>query len=385
MKQASTFRMHFIALDSWRGICAIMVVIYHSQRYGHSHNLLLVSNSYLFVDFFFVLSGFIIFQVYGNTLLEKRDVIRFIVRRFGRLFPLHLFVLIVLLGYEFLRLVLIDYGGMRSGVAPFQSPERGVGTFFLNLLFLNSMGLYEKGSWNTPSWSVGAEFYTYLLFAFTAPLQKYKWIFVGGLLTVAAAGMAIIFSKSPDFMNATYDLGLVRCVIGFSIGVVVSIMRAPLKRYIARISFSSLMLFVEIATVFLVLYFVSYAGHGPVGIFAPIIFSFAVFVFSFESGGISRALSWAPFQFVGRLSFSIYMVHIPIIIFAEILRKRVFEISLYDTILGDLFGVAVVLLVISVSAFTYNTVESPYREKFKKLSNRLAAKGERALITPRLN
>ena len=120
-------------------------------------------------------------------------------------------------------------------------------------------------------------------------------------------------------------------------------------------------------------------------IFAPIIFGFAVFVFSFESGGVSRALSLAPFQFAGRLSYSIYMVHIPIIIFADIIIKRIFDMSLYDRILGDLFSVAVVLLVISVSAVTYNTVERPYREIFKRISNRLAGVGARALITSRSN
>jgi peptidoglycan/LPS O-acetylase OafA/YrhL len=55
----------FIALDSWRGIAACLVALFHLEAYSHlvySHlnAAPFLRNSWLFVDFFFVLSGFVI-------------------------------------------------------------------------------------------------------------------------------------------------------------------------------------------------------------------------------------------------------------------------------------------------------------------------------------
>ena len=80
--------MRFVALDSWRGIAALMVAAYHFEATWHGHGASLLANSYLFVDFFFVLSGFVIAHAYGAKINSARDLAAFAVRRFGRLWPL---------------------------------------------------------------------------------------------------------------------------------------------------------------------------------------------------------------------------------------------------------------------------------------------------------
>jgi len=57
----------YVALDSLRGISALMVALYHCAIAPMSH-LPILKNSYLFVDFFFVLSGFVIATSYGDRL-----------------------------------------------------------------------------------------------------------------------------------------------------------------------------------------------------------------------------------------------------------------------------------------------------------------------------
>ena len=52
--------MRFRALDSWRGIAACLVALYHLDAYSHLFDVPFLRNSYLMVDFFFVLSGFVI-------------------------------------------------------------------------------------------------------------------------------------------------------------------------------------------------------------------------------------------------------------------------------------------------------------------------------------
>ncbi len=87
----------FEALDGWRGVCACLVVLFHFNGYSPIYTAPLVRNSYLFVDFFFVLSGFVIAWNYGTRLGSWPEVRRFLVLRLGRVYPLHLFMLFLFL------------------------------------------------------------------------------------------------------------------------------------------------------------------------------------------------------------------------------------------------------------------------------------------------
>lgn len=96
--------MHrFVALDSWRGVCACLVAFMHFDVYSHFHTLPFVWNSYLFVDFFFVLSGFVISASYRTRLMLGFGVCKFMLLRFGRVYPLHLFMLGCFVGFEVIR------------------------------------------------------------------------------------------------------------------------------------------------------------------------------------------------------------------------------------------------------------------------------------------
>src|SRR5437762_9602227 len=79
----------FVVLDSWRGIAACLVALFHLDAYSHLYGVPFLRNSWLFVDFFFVLSGFVIAANYQQRLLEGFGVGRFLLLRLGRLYPLH--------------------------------------------------------------------------------------------------------------------------------------------------------------------------------------------------------------------------------------------------------------------------------------------------------
>ena len=76
---------HFAALDSIRGIAALSVVLFHIGWRDIVGDLSYARNSYLMVDLFFVLSGFVIFYAYGARLKSIPDVSRFMWLRFWRL------------------------------------------------------------------------------------------------------------------------------------------------------------------------------------------------------------------------------------------------------------------------------------------------------------
>src|SRR3954470_16211421 len=130
----------FEALDGWRGVCACLVVLFHFHGYSPLHSMGLVRNSYLFVDFFFVLSGFVIAWNYANRLDTWGGVKRFLLLRLGRVYPLHVFMLLCFVAWETLRLAMHSEG-------TFTGPNSPPGVL-TNLLLVQSMGVHESLTWN---------------------------------------------------------------------------------------------------------------------------------------------------------------------------------------------------------------------------------------------
>jgi len=109
----------FAVLDGWRGIAALCVALYHFPVYSHIEFSGFVHGAYLFVDFFFVLSGFVIAYVYADRLQRWDDVTEFIVRRFGRLWPLHVATLLFLFAMELAKLYAANRGWLNFSRPPF--------------------------------------------------------------------------------------------------------------------------------------------------------------------------------------------------------------------------------------------------------------------------
>ena len=78
----------FVALDS----CAILVLLHHTNVSGHLYGSRLIEQSWLFVDFFFVLSGFVVSHAYHGKISGLRDGLGFLTKRLSRLWPLQLFL-----------------------------------------------------------------------------------------------------------------------------------------------------------------------------------------------------------------------------------------------------------------------------------------------------
>src|SRR4051812_44349777 len=97
-------RTRYVALDGCRGVFALLVALLHFSAAGHLYDLPIVRSSYLAVDFFFVLSGLVIAHASLGRLSGARDGLVFVVRRFGRLWPLHAAMLVCFLGFELLKL-----------------------------------------------------------------------------------------------------------------------------------------------------------------------------------------------------------------------------------------------------------------------------------------
>ena len=155
--------MRFEALDAWRGLAALMVALLHLNAAGWFYGIPAIRHGVVAVPLFFVLSGFVIHHAYGDRLGDATTAWRFVVRRFGWLYPLHLFTLGAMVGLELVKLVLTQ-NGVAAGQAPFTGAS-SLENLAAQLVLMQAVIPFGYYAWNTPSWSISVEWAAYLVFA----------------------------------------------------------------------------------------------------------------------------------------------------------------------------------------------------------------------------
>jgi peptidoglycan/LPS O-acetylase OafA/YrhL len=368
MMSAGNSPHRFRTLDGWRGICALLVALFHFGAPGHFYFLPLVRNAWLFVDFFFVLSGFVIAYAYGGKLREAASIKDFALRRFARLWPLHV---AVLMGFVILECIRFSMTG-----AGFTG-ERSLFAIVTNLALVQSLGVHDGLTWNTPSWSISTEFYTYLVFAGTCAVSGNRAVrvLISIVLMLGSAGVLIFFSRYG--MRETFGWGFFRCICGFFAGVLTYELWTRSERMIPDGSA------MEILSVALVLAFLIFVpGNHALEYLAVPVFACAVFVFARQRGVLSRMMEMRVVNALGRWSYSIYMVHMLVLallfsaldsigpVFHQSWTARAADGS--EIILpggpfaADAFALFYLAAVIALSALTFRFIEKPGQRLFTK-------------------
>ena len=186
----------FVALDAWRGIAALLVALYRLEADGYLHGLQIVQNAWLFVDFFFVLSGFVIAHAYLGRIDGKTSVRAFVIRRFGRVWPLHAVLLLVFVSMEVARLAVDLLKGNPS--ASFVDGRAPI-TVLWDLMLVQALGFTGTTLWNTPAWSISTEFWTYVVFAVLCLCGRKFLVLAAPVIVVFA--LSIVSSFSPNGME----------------------------------------------------------------------------------------------------------------------------------------------------------------------------------------
>lgn len=366
----------FEALDSWRGVCALLVALFHFPAAGWLAENGFIRGSYLFVDFFFVLSGFVIAHAYGERLADGASFRRFMVTRFGRLFPLHAFMLLAFAAFELVRWAVPQLaGGEPAFTGAFSIPS-----LLTNLFMVHGLGVEHGLTWNGPSWSISTELFAYLLFGATV-LALCRFAILAFVSAILVAPLFLL-ALSPDYMDATWDFGFIRCVYGFAFGVLVHMLfvrigEAPRRDPETMAAWT----FAECATVIAVVLFVSTGHANAMSLLTPVIFGFAVFIFAHEGGMASRLLMARPFLTLGALSYSIYMTHMFVqarMMNAAKLADGHFGLGLLgpdgaqiDAVWAWPLAALMIASTLAASFLTYRLVEMPGREWFRRLAAKL--------------
>lgn len=367
--------VRFDVLDGLRGICAVMLVIYHFRSNGYISSVPLVQHGWMFVDYFFVLSGFVIAHSYGSRLAGGEiSIARFMGLRLGRLYPLHLFMLACFVALELLLVIGGDTIAQFVSREPFSS-TRGVEPLVQALLLTQSFGIGTARGWNGPAWSIAAEIWTYLLFACVFVFARGKTVLVS--LALAAAAALALLSYAGD-MLITFEGGILRAIFGFGLGAAAYHLfrRRPLAG-------GSLQ---ELGVLAITIAFVSLAT-GAVTFLAPLVFAGMIVVLASQNGVVSGALRARPFQFLGMTSYSIYMIHVFVQgRLGEVLQiTKAVDISVdaqgrtlleAPPLVSDAVTLVMLALVVGGAYVTYRLVEVPGQ----RLSRRLL-EADRAPVT----
>ena len=356
-----------------------MVVFYHLAVFSHLTFLPIVRHAYLFVDFFFILSGFVIMGAYGQSLRQGGDRRRFLLLRWGRVYPLHL----AMMG-PFI-LILAVKGGWGAGL------WEAVAT---NLLMVHGLGLRwiaakTLGGLNFPSWSISAEFAAYVIFALiiTWPVALFRTIVAATIITCPI----VILAFSPALMNTTFDDGIFRCLYGFALGIVCYEIHGRVD-WTAYIRSGLARTLVELASMGLaIVLVVRLDDTNRLTVAVPVVFALVVTVLARDAGLVSRALLCRPWQWIGALSYSIYMVHALVQVLMRAAgyalqratHHPVFTPMRFGPGTEDLLGttpwqgdVALVIMLaatLALAALTYRFIEEPARLWSRRLSVRPAA------------
>ncbi|WP_283806621.1 acyltransferase family protein [Bradyrhizobium guangdongense] len=384
-------KTHVLPLDSIRGIAATSVVIHHLllmptflAAFPHNAwiNCSFFRSSWLLVDLFFVLSGMVMSLSYVESDFGRFSLREFMVRRLARVYPLHIVMLMANLLFRLLRISLVMAGVVVAAPAAFE--VNNAYSFILNVLLLHSMGFIDYLSWNGPSWSISVEFYTYLVFGlivlFAQRMRSLLWFYVlCGALAVGSL-VVIIFVLGKRSLELQTEFGILRCFVSFFLGVLAVriVDRLPFKP--GRAVEGVLQFVAMIASIALV----SLAETNPAStILAPV--TFAIFLGSLlafpNALPLPRILAAKPLVWLGRRSYSIYMVHALVVLFAEYAVRALGAgpIAALDRIWAGLPSTLNLIVslaaVLAVANLTYLYVEIPGGRLLRNLLGRRSGFG----------
>jgi peptidoglycan/LPS O-acetylase OafA/YrhL len=330
-----------------RFLAALAIVIFHYGEGAFVYKIKYISEIFakanIGVSYFFILSGFIMIVAYHSK--EKINYIDFYRNRVARIYPLYVIGLIL---YLFTR-----------------SQETA---FFPIIAYLSGVQSWLPGKaliLNFPGWSISVEFFFYLIFPFLYNYiysKNYKFIWITAVLIWIATQVFCNyfmfsglyegrFSKSHDFISYFPLLHINEFLIGNLAGIFF-VKNFKQKNYDWAI-------FLVFSLILFSLLFVPLYYHD--GLMA-VFFVPLIVLISLNNGFLTRIMSIKPLEYMGEISYAIYIVHIPVLF---ILRSFLWDyFRIYDR--SIIFWIYIPVLII-ISGIFYQLIEKPCRDYLKKI------------------
>ena len=296
---AAPSHQRLLALDLLRGAAALAIVLRHFCWPGQK--VLVLPSSYLSVDLFFMLSGFVLTYTYENRLKAGMGMREFLWLRILRLYPLYIVALIIG-SISVATLIAL-------GAGPMNTPEWAASSLF-GLAMLPTPAPFAPG-WrmfaiNSPSWSLFAELVVNVFFgclASSLDRRRLTRIIIASLivlvLLVADHGRMDLGWKWPDLY-----LGIARCTFAFFAGVALCRLRA---------TFPPPALSPWLPVLLMLTPMMLPGDSSPCWALVTVIFVYPVVIW-LGSAPRKSALANRLGQTLGDLSYPIYVLQIPVLL-----------------------------------------------------------------------
>ena len=368
-RQATQAGADFPALTGVRGVAAFLVAVYHyffplMPQGSVIHRLF--GRGYLYVDLFFVLSGYVMALNYGpmfSTRIRWEAVGSFFWKRFARVYPVYICLTIALAVSYFA--IYNDFADHHSWIVVCLS--RPVLDIPLNVLLIQAWGFADGVVGQ--AWSVSTEAAAYLYFPLLALLcgrwgtTKFAAIVVS---CFAAIPVAVWLAGGDGVYHAgTLDLwtgppALLRCFGGFSLGVCLHRLAAWKQARFAFTDAFGLGLVSLYATLLL--------ATAPDLALYPV-FPLLILCLAGNQGWFRYMFGCKPVYVMGLLSYSFYMVHVYFIP-PMYESERLLSASLPPWLAWCIAAAAAFCAALSVAGLAYLGIERPARRLLRRLAQR---------------
>lgn len=294
-----------VSFDFFRGVMALMVCIGHFLP--RSDPPVFFTSFYLAVDFFFILSGFVLAATLWQA--PRLQPFRFLLQRYQRLAPVYLVAVML--------------------SVPVAALWRGTeGPVLNDLVKIVTLGqMLPTGTTSTffdieplrVAWSISAELWVgFALIPLTLALARRARAAAAGFLVIVMLWtMIFLIVRSTDFLDLHIQvttpelrLGLFRCLMDYSLGLLAYLLWQGLpdckERDATRLQFGGLAL--------LLCLYAPFTYERRLDFFAPFLFTVLILSLAGRKGRLYRLTSGRTGELLGDISYPLYLIH-PLCIF----------------------------------------------------------------------
>lgn len=336
------------SIQVMRGIGAILIVLFHcTQLYqtkfhiNYLHGLF--GFGYIGVDLFFVISGFILFYIHEKQIGKKEGVIKYLVNRILRIYPLYWIILLIVIALMFI----VPSAG--------DSNKYNIVFVLSNFLLIpNKVKLFMI----PPVWTLTYEMLFYIIFA-SAILTNRKIFKI--ILCIWASLCLIniigIIDNNNVYLKVIFDPINTEFIMG-------AIIYYLIKKYKDKFSKSICNICLLLGTILITVFGLRIYFHKPYGNRVFIGLSIALIVFSIILINIKNRSKYNKLLVkIGNASYSIYLTHFTLLSASIIVLQKI-HFKYLNTLTITLFNIIVIVL----GYICYNILEKPLGKKIKRLN-----------------
>lgn len=338
VKQKMTFREDIQGL---RALAVLSVVVYHISP----HHL---PGGFIGVDIFFVISGYLIMgQIYSKIQQNAFSISNFYVKRFKRLFPAFFATVSVSSFFAFSYFLPGEFSKYAWSLI-------SSCLYVSNFYFYTKSGYFDSELQGSPllhTWSLSVEeqFYAFMPVIMMLAYGAYKRFSIAILSTIGALSFIGCVYLTQSDVSFAFFASFTR-FWQFILGGVIAIYGLHFKNHR---TLCELLTTIGVITLLASCFFLTHDEFPGIKAVIPTLATVAVLTFSRKGLFIYRLLSVKPAEFIGNISYSLYLWHWPVIIFYQLYLEN--ELKALDKVI-------VLILSILLGVLSYYFVEQRFRK-----------------------